>query len=245
MNKTRIPTILGLAVLILGLALGVVLVNNRQYFVLRADPVVIPKNVRISNITDKSLTVSWVTDKASLGFVRVYSTNKLFPMVYGEQNVHPKLTHYVTLNNLDKDTNYTFTVVSNGQEFYNNDSLWAAKTRLSKIPVSSVISGSVVKDNALPAADSLVYVTVNGTDFYSTVTDESGSWHLSIPAASSAVTTKQTVEVFVQNSSDSVGVAHATFAGNELLVPTMSLGTVQTFTNIDADILTTAPEAVY
>jgi uncharacterized protein YneF (UPF0154 family) len=51
-NRKKIPTIIGVLVLVFGLAGGVVLVNKDTIFKLGASPESTPKDVRISNVTD-------------------------------------------------------------------------------------------------------------------------------------------------------------------------------------------------
>ena len=70
MKKAKIPTIIGIILLIFGLATGVILVQNRQIFRLGAEGQNSPKDVRVSNIASSSLTVSWITDVQTTGFVK-------------------------------------------------------------------------------------------------------------------------------------------------------------------------------
>lgn len=58
MNRKTIPTIAGIFLLVVGLALGVLLVQQRQVFRLGASGELAPKDVRITNITDNSATIS-------------------------------------------------------------------------------------------------------------------------------------------------------------------------------------------
>src|SRR3989304_5866495 len=70
MRKSKIPTIIGIFILVFGLAAGVLLVRNQNFFRLGASAEFAPKDVRISNITDSSATVSWITDRETSGFVK-------------------------------------------------------------------------------------------------------------------------------------------------------------------------------
>ncbi len=73
LNK-RIPTILALLLLFGGLVGGVLLVSKPQSLLTKAGPTATPQNVRITNKTENSLTVSWITDTPVVGAVE-YSNN--------------------------------------------------------------------------------------------------------------------------------------------------------------------------
>ncbi len=69
-RRIKLPTILGVLVLLVGLVAGIFLINKTSVFKLGANVPSTPKNVRFSNITDNSLTVTWTTDIESEGFVK-------------------------------------------------------------------------------------------------------------------------------------------------------------------------------
>src|SRR4030043_1404707 len=69
-NIKRIPTIIGLIVLVIGLGTGIILINGRQIFRLNAKEEASPKNVRVSNINESSFSVSWTTAVVTKGFIK-------------------------------------------------------------------------------------------------------------------------------------------------------------------------------
>jgi hypothetical protein len=70
MQHLRIPTLIGLGILLVGLVGAVLLVQQQQQLTSRASQAApTPRNVSVSNITDQSFTVSWITDSAASGFV--------------------------------------------------------------------------------------------------------------------------------------------------------------------------------
>jgi hypothetical protein len=79
MLKKRIPTIVGIFLLLLGITAGVYLVEiGPESFTTRAEPEIIPSDVRITNVSERSFTVSWRTEAATIGLVRYGTTsNKL------------------------------------------------------------------------------------------------------------------------------------------------------------------------
>lgn len=70
----KIPTALGVLILLGGLVAGVVLVNSRQGLLTKAGPTEAPKNVKISDKGANTFTVSWTTDTPVTGYLN-YSEN--------------------------------------------------------------------------------------------------------------------------------------------------------------------------
>src|SRR3989338_7199005 len=68
-NQVRIPTVLGLLVLIIGITAGVWLVNSRQLIGVSADPTSQPSYVSVTNIADTGFTISWITNVPTTGTV--------------------------------------------------------------------------------------------------------------------------------------------------------------------------------
>src|SRR3990170_7422878 len=119
MLKKRIPTLLGIFLLLVGITGGVYLVElGPQSLTTRAGPEVTPSEVTITNITDHSFTVSWFTETAALGLVR-YGTqpspldlSALDDRDTGQGSSHTSSTHHVTVENLSEQTTYYFELVS-------------------------------------------------------------------------------------------------------------------------------------
>lgn len=68
-KKSKIPTILAIVILLAGTFAGVFYLNFRQVFKIGASTSAQPKDVRISNISDNSATISWTTDSQTSDFL--------------------------------------------------------------------------------------------------------------------------------------------------------------------------------
>lgn len=156
---------------------GVALVNFRQIFRIGATAEVKPSNVRVSNITDSSFTISWTTDKESLGFVILDGEATFRPEVEKKSFVHT-----IDIKNLKPNTTYNFKINSDGNDFDNNGIPWQAKTRpLPQSAQNSVIaSGSVLTATSQSVAGALVYMDAAG-ELFSTLTSDSGNYVVNIP----------------------------------------------------------------
>ena len=112
MRKSKIPTIIGIFILVFGLAAGVLLVRNQNFFRLGASAEFAPKDVRISNITDSSATVSWITDKETSGFVKWGEGQDSLDKTELDELASQSFTHTLTLRNLTPQTTYSFKINS-------------------------------------------------------------------------------------------------------------------------------------
>jgi hypothetical protein len=186
MKKGKIPTIIGIVLLALGIFAGVFLIRNRQIFKLGASPDASPNDVRITNISDTSFDVSWTTVKETSGFVSWGKTVSTFDRVENSDALGEKgFTHYFTINALTPETNYYFKISSDGNEYDNNGNPWQIKTgsTLSQPLNNILINGSILSATGNVEAKTLVYVIVGGGSPLSTTTSDSGSWLLPISVA--------------------------------------------------------------
>jgi hypothetical protein len=110
-NK-KLPTILGVIILLLGVVTGVVLINSQQVFKIGADVEAVPKNVRISNITDSAVTVSWTTDIPSNGFVKWGKTEITLGKVALEETSEKSFVHSANLLGIDANSDILFKISS-------------------------------------------------------------------------------------------------------------------------------------
>lgn len=251
-TKGRVPTLLGIAVLIAGLAAGVLLVQNRQFFGLRASPEISPRDIRITNITDSSFTVSWTTDKQTLGFVKWGEENVSINKATASDKDVAGFTHSVTISELSPNTSYFFKIASSGKEFDNNGIAWQTTTGTTLAPPSesNLIFGTILTPGNLPAENALVYVSIGGGSMLSATTGQDGSWIIALSNARSQDLTSYVnineastlAEISVQ--AGPLGVASAqVYPTAAHPSPPITLGQIHDFRNLPPSSEGTAPEA--
>lgn len=241
MKKSKIPTLIGIGLLVLGLSAAVFLVRNKQIFRLGASSDEVPKDVRISNISDSSFTVSWTTNKETVGFIVWGDTDKKVDRIEEDTIGTSGLTHYVTVRSLSAQTNYFFKINSNGVEYDNNSSMWQVATgpTLPESGSATRVSGSVLTATGETSSNTLVYLTIGGGNLLSTVTSQNGSWLISL----SSLRTQNLKNYFVVNELDTLleisanaGLGNVSSAQIYLQsanpIPAMILGQVHDFKNL-------------
>lgn len=251
MNKKKtIPTILGIFVLMLGVATGVFLLQRQQMFRLGASGGTEPKDVRITNVTDTSFTVSWVTDKQTVGAVE-WGTSQNMDQTAHEDNGQTTIIHTVTLKHLNPNTKHYFQILSGNNEYTQTGSPWQVTTgsQLAPPETSNIISGQIQTQDGAGASGVLVYATVGSALPLSTTTSQNGEWVISLANARNQsvsnyanLTPETLVELYIQGGS--MGVASAqTLLKNANPTQTIALGNSYDFKNETRDVANENPQA--
>lgn len=238
----RIPTALGVLILLGGLVAGVILVNNRQGLITKAGPTEAPKNVKISNKGSNTFTVSWTTDTPVTGYLK-YSENPakintpagdIRDQISGSSQGYTN--HYINVTGLNPDkTNYL--MVGSGSQLYDDSGKpFEVRTGQSVIsPSEDVISGKVVGADGSPINNAIVYVEVEKGQTLSAMTKTDGTWRLNLALSrdsKGAVLTYDPVtsliSIFVQAGISGTATA-ITNTSNAKPVPDIVLGKNQSF----------------
>jgi len=181
-KRNKIPTIIGIFILFAGIFAGVFLLKTTQIFRIGASGTSIPKDIRTSNLTDSSATISWVTNGQAADFLSWGKTQGNLSEIENESETGQKFsTHSVTLTGLAADTVYFYKINSDGTNFDNSGIPWQFTTGdvLSGSQSSTSISGSVISASGVASKRAIVYININGYSL-STLTSDSGSFVLQI-----------------------------------------------------------------
>ena len=142
-----------------------------------------PTSVEITNVSDTSFTVSWITESAATGAIRVGSESIRSQVIFDERDTTGKLgkntTHSVTFRSGDPETLYEITILSGGKPYTQNGKPYKIQTGPLLGDITSAFEpayGSVVTPNGQPAQAAIVYLTLLDGQKMSTLVTESGSW---------------------------------------------------------------------
>lgn len=179
-NRFKIPTILGLGIIFLGIVIGVYLVLREQVFLSQAAPNLTPKDVTFTNITEDSAVISWQTPSEAASFITFGQGNPREQTVLDDRDNNPPaggpkphLTHYVTLKNLLPKTIYQFKIIS-GKLTSDIFKFETAAPLANQTGFTPVI-GSVL-DEDTPLQDGIVYLSIQDATTQSALIKAGGNF---------------------------------------------------------------------
>lgn len=246
-NTPRVPTLIGLLLLITSIAAGVLLVQQKIIFRLAASVEQQPQDVRITNITDTNFTVSWVTEKPTLGAI-IYGSSSSLGETSQEINT-TSTTHHITLSNLKPKTKHYFKILSDGIQYGKEGAQGSAWTQLTGVVLStkasSILSGTVTTTSGNPVNRALVYITLPNAAPLSSITDRSGAFTVLLSTmratnlGSYAQYNKTSVlSIFVQtgiNQNQDCCASAQVAISNTRPMPPLVLGETRDFRNLERD----------
>ncbi|HEX8965830.1 MAG TPA: Ig-like domain-containing protein [Patescibacteria group bacterium] len=180
----RIPTLLGLVLIIIGIALTSYLVQIGAIPWIKAAPSENPENIRVTNISSDSFTVTYTTAANVIGTVEIskdqnISTGQVFlddrDQATGTPTQH--MIHSITVRNLQPGTQYYFGITSGQTSFLNQGSPFTQATgpTIADQPSNEdPLSGLLLTSTGDKPTDAIVYITADGGQTLSTLVKSSG-----------------------------------------------------------------------
>lgn len=168
-KKIKIPTIFGLTLLLIALALGVVVFYYQEDINQKKLAAFSPKNIALVNVTDKSAAITWQTDTKVIGEVIYGPDNNLEKTQSDDRDLNKsfssRLTHFVTLKNLKSNTKYYYKIKSKNftypetiQEFITSPQI---NTQAANQLLKPII-GTIVDTSLEPIDESVIFLKING-----------------------------------------------------------------------------------
>lgn len=179
LKEKRIPTILGLFLLLGSLFAGTFLTSQEKIFVSKASVSCQPKNPQITNLTDTSAVVFFTTESSCLSTLSI--NNNIFENQAVIANGQKSKLHYFDIVNLDPAFDYVFSPIVDGEKYTNP--AYAFKTALvssSSIPSSNLAWGRVFNSEFKAAQKAVVFVNIPGAFPLSALVTSSGNWSISL-----------------------------------------------------------------
>lgn len=242
-NK-RIPTLLGLIILVIGIAVTSFLVRNNIPFFSQASIGENPQNVKITNITDTSFTVSYITSDLVAGIVSYGITPTLGQTALDDRDqltgsVASYNVHHVTVRNLKANTKYYFSITSGQSVFLDNNEPFEITTGITiQTPPTNQppMTGTILALDGAPAKDTLIYVSTGESQTLSMILKTDGTYILPLNALRTQDLTQYftfsdttVIELLAQSQSEQ---STATlFASQIKPVPTITLSKNYDFRN--------------
>ncbi len=179
--KFKIPTILGLSIIFLGIITGVFLTLTEQIFTSKASISINPVNITLTNLSDDSVTISWETQSLTTSFITFGQTDPSEQTVLDDRdsktppNVYSM--HYVTIKNLLPKTSYEYKILSGkiSTEAKNFTTAAPLATQTGFRP----IIGSILDGNK-PLDEGIVYLSIADAAVESSLVKNSGNFLIPI-----------------------------------------------------------------
>lgn len=181
----RIPTLLGLFLLVIGVGVTSFLVQQGVIFFGHAAPTDTPQNIRITNISDSSFTVTYTTDAAVIGTISLQEGDNSQTILDERDQTAgtPKAytVHSITAKNLQPNTSYSFSILSGATIYLDNDKPFSITTAspLSQNPSTTTpLAGKIILPDGTTPAEALIFATTDNGQLLSTLLNPSGLYIL-------------------------------------------------------------------
>ncbi len=173
-REKRIPTILGIFLLIATVYGTTRLINNPLSTSVKASQSCQPINPQVTNKTDKSATVSFTTTDDCLSSLNIEN--------YSYENLKQKgKVHYFDADKLEANKNYQFDIISDGKKYSSSDYIFeTAQKPTNVLPISNLAWGKVFTPDNKPATDAILYLNIPGASPLSALITSSGHWNISL-----------------------------------------------------------------
>lgn len=250
----RIPTTLALFLLLGGIAITMLLVNQGVFTVTQATPEQEPKNVTVTNVTENSFSVAFITLEKTVAAVSLNVDGKEM-LLFDDRDSDEKKAYYshiITVNNLQPNSNYGYKILSNGTSYPETDELFQAKTggKISKKPEDVSMKGSVLLPDGSEASDTLILITPQDGTIASAVTDTNGSY--TIPASllknasgTNYLNPNNTIQIQIQALQKNLSsIIDASFIPKSILPP-ISLSENYEFIADIGDVILATPSSLF
>lgn len=234
----KIPTLFALIVLLGGIGLSILFMNNTTSLIGQASPQNKPQNIRITNTNDTGFTVTYTTDAQIVAGLS-YGTD---PQNLAESVVDETSStiHVLNVTNLSPNTTYYYTITSGSEEFSDNGTPFSTTTgpTLSAGSQEQMVSGKILNADGTDGANTLVFLTAEGANALSTQTASDGTFRINaallrtVDLSSPFSADNQTLDLLAVTNLSQAAATFLLSEGNPL--PPLTLSQTYNFSAIDS-----------
>lgn len=189
--QKKIPTLFGILVIFFGIVATSFLTKNGVIFTGRASLPETPENIRITNITNTSFTISYTTSANVIGSVRFGKEKNLDKVSLDDRDQENGKTsehkiHYITIKNLDPETKYYYSLISGETDFFSQTGdnqpfeIQTAPIIQEKSDQQNSIIGKVILPDGSTPPEAIVYTTLPNAQTISALVKPDGNYSLSL-----------------------------------------------------------------
>jgi hypothetical protein len=185
-NK-KIPTIIGILLIFLGIPLTTFVARNQTVFKSSASNSEEPQNIKITNVSNKSFTITYQTDAPTTGSIS-YGTNEklgkseLDDIDKEKGSFSPKKIHSITAEELTPTTKYYIAIISGSNTYLNAGTPFETLTGpdISSSTNERDIKGKLILPDGSAPPEALVYLNAENSQLLSTTTAKGGEFSFSL-----------------------------------------------------------------
>ena len=132
----------------------------------------LPEGIKITNITDRSLTISWITKRPIKGYI-LYGKRKwqvVMPVLnfltakrVADDHRKTETVHHVTLKNLEPETPYYFKIISGIRQY--DLGVISTGPVLENLSSPSPVFGQVLEKDGRLAENIIIYLNFYNSNF--------------------------------------------------------------------------------
>lgn len=183
--RRKVFSALSLLIIAIGITITVILVRTGSLFEIFAGPGENPKNIKITNLSDSSFTVSYTTDDQVIGTITIGKNPGNLETIFLDdrdqinQNITEYKVHSISTKGLNPNTLYYFSITSGTKTFLNNGSPFNVRTasEISDSPSShNPLSGRIIMPDGSTPSEGLVYASINGSQKISSYIKSNGNY---------------------------------------------------------------------
>lgn len=180
----KLPTLIGLLIIFAGIGLAIYSDNTQKQILTSAKDYSPPSDIQFSNITDTSITVSYLTENAAISFVEVVNNlgfKETFLDDLDSDNIpRPRTAHLTTIKNLKEDSTYKIRLRSGGNKCL-PATFCPTLTQKTALRLKNTVSlppvhGKLVTKEGKAAESSIIYLRVGKSALLSGRVDSLGIW---------------------------------------------------------------------
>jgi hypothetical protein len=240
--RKRIPTLLALTLLIASIAFGIFIFNVHNKNDEQLKNTSKPQDITIANITENSATLIWHTSTPVIGLVRLSNGQQYTDDRDNPAYLASRLTHYVTIPNLQPNTTYQAEIENN--KFIYADQKVTLTTLNSDVSEKAAFSpglhpvrGTVLHTALEPANEAIIVLNLKDTSPKATFVTTAGNYILPTTKLVNSTLTDTvqlppspqpaTLEI---RSGNRVSFAQITLPIKDHILPAITLGKNENFT---------------
>lgn len=184
----KILAIFGIILVLIGIPLTTFILKNQTAFRSKASDSEKPQNVKVTNISDQSFTVTYQTNVPTTGSIGYGHDKKLGESELDDADKEKgdfssKKIHSISVKNLMPSTKYYLAIISGSSTFLDNGTSFEAATGpniSSPSAQQNIIKGKIVLPDGSAPSEALVYLNAENSQLLSSTTAKDGTFSFSL-----------------------------------------------------------------